>query len=111
MSIMGRYLSSKTKRKMNRLGAKYTNYADDDGGLAFDLDSLVNSLSDNYDALGKGYGSYATGNTKVAENVSAYPRVFQINGKLESGAGNVVASWEHPRPLQIRVALELACIG
>ena len=33
------------------------------------------------------------GNTPAAENVSAYPRVFQINGKLESGAGNVVASW------------------
>ena len=93
MSIMGRYLSSKTKRKMNRLGAKYTNYADDDGGLAFDLDSLVNSLSDNYDMLGKGYGAYATGNTLVAENVSAYPRVFQINGKLEANAGYVVASW------------------
>lgn len=93
MSIMGRYLSSKTKRKMNRLGAKYTNYSDDDGGLAFDLDSLVNSLSDNYGMLGKDYGVYATGNTPAAENVSAYPRVFQINGKLESGAGNVVASW------------------
>ena len=93
MSIMGRYLSGKTKRKMNRLGAKYTNYADDDGGLAFDLDSLVNSLSDNYDVLGEGYGAYATGNTKVAEDVSAYPRVFQINGKIEAGAGYAVASW------------------
>lgn len=93
MGIMGRYLSNNTKRKMNRLGAKYTNYSDDDGGLAFDLDSLVNSLSANYDALGKGYSLYATGNTKVAENVSAYPRVFQINGKIEPDAGYVVASW------------------
>lgn len=93
MSILGRYLSKKTRAKIKRMGKEYEHYSSDDGGLAFDLDSIINSLQANYDLLGKNNGYYATGNSARRDCVTAYPRVFQINGMVEPDAGNVQASW------------------
>lgn len=94
MGIMRRYLSRKIKRKIGRLDAKFTHYPSNDGGLAFDLDSLINSFQKNYEVVGAGNGIRATGNNPdLAEYISAYPRVFQINGKKEPAANNAEASW------------------
>lgn len=94
LSIMRRYLSRKIKRKITQLDAKFTHYPSNNGGLAFDLDSLINSFQTNYNAVGAGNGEYATGNVQnMPEYITAYPRVFQINGKYEPDAGNVPASW------------------
>ena len=98
LSIMRRYLSKKIRRKMDRLDKKYTRYPSGNSGLAFDLDSLINAFQENYqsnyNAAGEWNGILATGNKpNVPEYISAFPRVFQINGKFEPNANNTEASW------------------
>ena len=106
MSIMRWYLSDRTKRKMARLGEKYNTCSSVDATLAFDLDSMLDLFQQNYTTLGAGYGGYAIGNKKEPYYVTAYPRVFQVNGKIETEAGNVPASWcVSPKPSNEMMAL------
>ena len=92
LGIMSKYLSRGTKRKMEQIGSEFTRMADDDGSLAFDLDSILDMLHKNYDSLGEGNSIYAIGSDYDLNFVTVYPRVFQVNGKFEPEAGTV-ASW------------------
>lgn len=92
MSIMWIYLSSSTKNRIKKIGGRFSNYSSANGGLAFDMDSLINSVRANYKALsGDGREVYATG-IYGSENVTAFPRVFQINGEYVESEG-CVSSW------------------
>ena len=79
MDIMRSYLSSKLKRRIGRLGDKYSNYADQNGHLGFDLDSIINMLDANADD-----GAYkAMMASDSTDHVIVYPRVYEINGKYD----------------------------
>lgn len=88
MSIMGLYLSNKTKRRIKRLGQDFNQRGIANTKLAIDLDSLVNSFKANCNQLDNDI--YATGDTNG--HVTVYPRVFQINGVYQEAFGKV-ASW------------------
>ena len=92
LRIMRRYLSSKTKRKIRRLGAKFSHHSATDGTLSVDLDSLINLFDTNYGMLGVGQAMMCTGNNGLPEQVTVYPRVFQVNGVFEQSTGKV-SSW------------------
>jgi len=106
LRLMEHYLSPRTRGRISGIRDRYTNRKSDDGALAFDMASLMNMVKENFDALVKsypgeyetGYSGYAIGNTLppgegYSSGVTAYPRVFQVNGQPAAEIGNVVSSW------------------
>ena len=103
MSIMRQYLSNTTKRQIDEINRQYTNKPDDNNGLAFDLDSILNILQANY-LRGKSGGNAENAAIQCpgpggvepqagsSQNITAFPRIFQINGEYVSDAGGYV-SW------------------
>lgn len=99
ISIMRIYLNNRTKSKIYSIGRKFKTHPSDNAHLAFDMDSLFNYLFDNYKAMDDSLDNraiYATGTTYDVEEITAYPRVFEINGSTIYAPGTGVAvdaSW------------------